>query len=101
MERPPRQRIWEEDYSRLTASVGVDALRRFQGAALLVVGMTGLGVEVGVCEMRHFFSFALLLVFYHLSFVSRQPRTLQSWEQASSQFMTTNSFPGMTFPRMY
>lgn len=44
---PEDEARWEDANSRLIAVVGADALKRLQAARILVLGMSGLGVEIG------------------------------------------------------
>jgi hypothetical protein len=41
------QLAYEDRWSRLAASLGLEALRRFQTARVLVSGLKGLGLEIG------------------------------------------------------
>ncbi len=38
---------YDDRWSRLLHAVGVEALKRFQGAKILISGLRGLGLEIG------------------------------------------------------
>jgi len=41
---------FENEYSRLIGTLGKEALLKLQSSKVLLVGLGGLGVEVGVCS---------------------------------------------------
>jgi tRNA A37 threonylcarbamoyladenosine dehydratase len=45
---------FEEKYSRLKMSLGPEAARRLQNARVLIVGMGGVGAELGMLTVGHF-----------------------------------------------
>jgi tRNA A37 threonylcarbamoyladenosine dehydratase len=45
------QLAYEDRWSRLAASLGLEALKRFQTARVLVSGLKGLGLEIGTVSL--------------------------------------------------
>lgn len=45
---------FDNEYSRLIGAIGKDALKRLQSAKVLLVGLNGLGLEIGAFSQFHF-----------------------------------------------
>lgn len=56
---------FDNEYSRLIGAIGKDALKRLQSAKVLLVGLNGLGLEIG--------AFSQFVLFLRPSLVTSRP----------------------------